>query len=79
MSSDKSSESFALYERLIEAKKGTPWTRTFPTHRLLSQREAAKKYQSYLLTGIFPGEDGDLKKMYQIRRVKDVDCNIRGE
>lgn len=63
---------WTLFERLRGSKSGTRWSRTFLNHKLLTQDEAARKYQSYLLTGILVGEDGDPGKEYTIRSVKTL-------
>lgn len=63
---------WALYERprATVGGKHFKWKRTFPDCDWDSSLSAARVYQSYLLTGIFPGEDGDLSKEYKVRRVR---------
>ena len=60
---------WALFERPRRVKKGSRWKRSYPDIQFSSLLSAARVYQSYLLTGIFPGEDGDPNKEYKIREV----------
>ena len=63
-------EAYGLFERKHGVKSGSRWTRTFPWIRPITKDHATRLYQSYLLSGIFPGESGDPSMEYKIRKIR---------